>query len=271
MNAGIVRAYKTGIVTSTTIMANGDAFEDAVELARANPGLGVGCHLAVVGGRPVAQPSEVRSLLVDGALPATLTQLVIKLARRSVPTDELVTEFRAQLDRVARTGIKPTHLDTHKHSHTHPQVMTALARVAAEFDVKCVRNPFEGIFALAGVGTLSKWAYLKQSVLSAAIQPGALRFKRLVREHGLKTPDRFFGVKLTGMLHSKAIRSMMESLGEGTAELMCHPGIYDDDLERAQTRLKRERERELEALSDPSLRREAEERGIELINYRELL
>jgi len=272
VNAGIVRAYKTGIVTSTTIMANGEAFEDAIELVRTNPGLGVGCHLAVVGGRPVAEPSRVPSLVDDeGALPATLTQLMIKLARGSVSTDEIAREFRSQLERVALAGIQPTHLDTHKHSHTHPQVMKALARVAAEFGIKCVRNPFEGVFAPARLSSLSKWAYLKQYAISAAIQPGAIEFKRLVREHGLRTPDRFFGVGLTGMLDSAAIRSMMESLGEGTAELMCHPGVYDDDLDRAPTRLKREREHELEALSDPSLRRLAEEQGIELINYGELL
>lgn len=271
VNAGIVRAYKTGIVTSTTIMANGDAFEDAVELARANPGLGVGCHLAVVGGRPVARPSEVRSLVDgEGVLPATLTQLVIKLAR-GVSTDEIAREFRSQLERVTLTGIKPTHLDTHKHSHTHPQVMKALARVAGEFGIKCVRNPFESVFSRARRSDLSKWAYLKQYALSTAIQPGAIQFKRLVQGNGLKTPDRFFGVKLTGMLDSAAIRSMMECLAEGTAELMCHPGLYDDDLERARTRLKRERERELEAFSDRSLRLFAREQGIELITYRELL
>lgn len=272
VNAGIVRAYRTGIVTSTTIMANGEAFEDAVELARANPGLGVGCHLAIVGGRPVAQPSEVRSLVdSQGSLPATLTELMIKLARGAVAAEDIAREFRSQLERVAWAGIKPTHLDTHKHSHTHPQVMKALARVAAEFSIKCVRNPFEGVFAPAQLRSLSKWAYLKQCAMSAAIQPGAIKFRGLVREHCLKTPDRFFGVGLTGMLDSAEIRSMMESLGEGTAELMCHPGVFDDDLDRARTRLKRERERELEALCDPSLTGVAEEKGIELINYGELL
>jgi hopanoid biosynthesis associated protein HpnK len=271
VNAGIARAYKTGIVTSTTIMANGDAFEDAVELARANPGLGVGCHLALVGGRPVAEPSRVSSLVdEEGALLPTLTQLVFRLTRGLVPNDEIASEFRAQVDRVARAGIQPTHLDTHKHSHTHPQVMKALTRVAAEFGIECVRNPFEGVFAPSRLSSLTKWAYLKQYALSAAIQPGAIQFKRLAREHGLKTPDRFLGVGLTGMLDSSAIRSMMESLRPGTAELMCHPGVYDDDLSRAPTRLKREREKELEALSDSSLRRFAEEHGVELINYRGL-
>jgi hopanoid biosynthesis associated protein HpnK len=271
VNAGIARAYKTGIVTSTTIMANGDAFEDAVELARANPGLGVGCHLALIGGRPVAEPSRVSSLVDDdGALAPTLTQLVFKLTRGLISTDEIASEFRAQVDRVARAGIQPTHLDTHKHSHTHPLVMKALTRVAAEFGIGCVRNPFEGVFATSRLRNLTNWAYLKQFALSAAIQPGAIQFKRLVRRHGLKTPDRFLGVGLTGMLDSSAIRSMMESLRPGTAELMCHPGVYDDDLDRAPTRLKREREKELEALSDLSLRRFAEEHGVELINYRGL-
>jgi chitin disaccharide deacetylase len=271
VNRAVVRAFKTGIVTSTTIMANGEAFEDAVELASENSGLGVGCHLAVVGGRPVAPAAEVSSLVDSGGmLPATLTKLMIKLARGSVTTEELVREFRAQVQLTVSAGIAPTHLDTHKHSHTHPRVMEALAQVATEFGIKCIRNPFEHIFSLKRQSALGRWAYLKQYVLSAAISPGEIQFKQLAREYGLKTPDRFFGVKLTGMLDSTAIRSIMESLGECTAELMCHPGVYDDDLERARTRLKRERERELEALSDPSLRQLAEERGIDLINYREL-
>jgi predicted glycoside hydrolase/deacetylase ChbG (UPF0249 family) len=111
---------------------------------------------------------------------------------------------------------------------------------------------------------------MKQSALSAAIQPSSIQFRKLVKKAGLETPNRFFGVKLTGMLDSTAIRSMMESVWEGTAELMCHPGIYDDELERARTRLKREREHELEALCDPSLRSVAERHGVELIDYRGL-
>jgi hopanoid biosynthesis associated protein HpnK len=271
VNRAVVRAFKMGIVTSTTIMANGEAFDDAVKLALANPGLGVGCHLAVVGGLPVAPAADVSSLVdSSGVLPRTLTRLMFKLARGSVPTEELTREFRAQLERVAQAGIKLTHLDTHKHSHTHPRVMKALAKAAAEFGIKCVRNPFENPFLMNRPSPLSDWSCLKQYALSAAISPGVIQFKRLARKNGLKTPDRFFGVRVTGMLDRSAIRSIMESLGEGTAELMCHPGEYDADLERAHTRLKRERERELEALSDPNLRRLAEEQGIELINYRGL-
>lgn len=271
VNAAVVRAFKSGIVTSTTIMANGEAFDDAVELTRTNPGLGVGCHLAIVGERPVAPTDQIPALVDDGgALPATLTKLMTSLARGFVPISQLVIELRAQLERITGSGIKLTHLDTHKHSHIHPRVMEALAIVAREFGITRVRNPFEPIFAPFRLSDLGRWPYLKQTVLSAAISPGAIQFKQLIQEYGLRTPDQFFGVKLTGMLDRRAIRSIMESLGEGTTELMCHPGQYDADLERAHTRLKRGRERELEALSDPDLRRFAEDHGIQLITYREL-
>jgi len=271
VNKGIVQAYKQGIVTSTTIMANGQAFDEAIELARENPGLGVGCHLSIIGGRPVSPTTQIKSLLeAEGTLPPTLTKLALKLTRRSVPLEQIVIEFRAQLERITRRGIKLTHVDTHKHSHTHPQVMKALAIAAAEFGIRYVRNPFEQVFANVSLTGLASWSFMKQSALSAAIQPSAIQFKRVIRNAGFVTPSRFFGVKLTGMLDSMAIRSMMEASWEGTAELMCHPGIYDDELERARTRLKRERERELEALCDPSLRLIAHQHGVELIDYRGL-
>jgi len=268
VNAGIIHAYKTGIVTSTTIMANGEAFEDAVALALANPRLGVGCHLAIVGGRPVAQPDQVRSIVSnEGLLLPTLGRFMLRLARGAVKSDDIAREFRAQVMRVVSAGIIPTHFDSHKHSHVSPPVMKALAAVAREFGVTRVRNPFESVFDRA---SLSGWTNMKQSALSAMIAPGAIRFNRLARKYLLYTPDRFLGVKRTGRLDSEAIRSMMKGLKEGTTELMCHPGFNDPGLESAHTRLKKERERELEALTDPRLRHLAEELGIELISYREL-
>ena len=270
----MARAFKAGILTSATIMANGDAFEDAVEVARSSQGLGIGCHLSAVGGRPVASPRHVDSLLDSGGmLPATLGQLMIKLARGQVRSLDIEHEFRAQVERVVAAGIRPTHLDSHKHTHTHPHVMRALARVAREFAIGAVRNPFESIIAPVQAGATARakpTVYLKQYALSAAISLRAPSFKRLAREYGLRTPDHFFGLRLTGLLDAEAIRSLIKSSKQGTTELMCHPAVYDDELERARTRLKRAREQELEALTDPSVRRLIDEQGIKLVSYREL-
>ena len=56
VNEGIVEAHRHGILTATTLMANGDAFDHAVALARENPSLDVGCHLVLVQGKSVLDP-----------------------------------------------------------------------------------------------------------------------------------------------------------------------------------------------------------------------
>jgi hopanoid biosynthesis associated protein HpnK len=275
VNAGIRRAFESGILTSTTLMANGEAFDEAVGMALANPRLGVGCHLVAVGGRPVAPPAEIPSLVDSkGLLPRTLTDLIKLLVRRRVQVEHLEREFAAQVERVIKAGIMPTHFDSHKHSHTQPLVMRALARVAAAFGIRAVRNPFESLSApvITGVAARARrGVYLKQYVMSATVAARARTFRSILREHGLKTPDFFCGVRLTGLLDAEAVQRVITSLADGTTELMCHPGEYDDELELAATRLKRERQRELEALTDEHARRLASAGSVRLINYREFV
>jgi len=273
VNTGILRAFQSGILTSATLMANGDAFDEAVAMALAAPGLGVGCHLVAVGGRPVAPPAEIASLVdANGMLPRTLTDLLKLLMRGRVKVEHVEREFRAQVERLCAAGITPTHLDSHKHSHTQPMVMTALARVATLFNIRAVRNPFESWRAPVITGLAARarrGGYLKQYVMSATVAPRARAFHRIARQHGLRTPDFFCGVRLTGLLDPEAVRRVIEGLPDGTTELMCHPGVYDDELERAATRLKGERQRELEALIDESVRRAVTAQSVRLINYQE--
>ena len=274
VNAGIFEAHRDGIVTSATIMATAAAFDDAVREASSYPKLGIGVHLVAVGGRPVADPDKIASLVNQkGLFPASLSELALKLIRGAVKTEDIELEFQAQVQRVMAVGIKPTHLDTHKHSHTQTRVMEALARVAADSGIRCVRNPFEALStgSVAGAAARRQRAvHWKQRLTAAAVRAQAGVFKRIVRRHGLLTTDRFYGVALTGLLDSDAMRSIIEVLEDGSAELMCHPAKYDLDLEQAGTRLKRQRQRELEALTDPLIKRLLEERSIELISYRGL-
>jgi hopanoid biosynthesis associated protein HpnK len=274
VNTGIVKAHQSGIVTSTTIMAGGAAFEHGAELAAANPVLGVGVHLVAVGGMPVASPDSIRTLVDDeGRLPATFSQLAIKCARGAVSVEDLRREFSAQIARVKSAGITPTHLDSHKHSHTQPLVMEAMARVAKEFNIRWVRHPFEAVSAGAIAGpaaTQRRAVYLKQRLLGAVVHARAGRFRRLARRYGLSTPDRFYGVALTGLLDTTALRGIIEALDEGVSELMCHPALYDEELQQANTRLKTERSRELEALTDELVLQDLKRHNVALISYREL-
>jgi hopanoid biosynthesis associated protein HpnK len=275
VNAGIARAFREGILTSTTLMPNGEAFDHAVELARATPDLAVGIHLVAVGGRAVAPARDIPSLAdARGSLPPSLVPFLARLACGAVRTEHIEREFRAQVARVLGAGVTPTHLDTHKHTHVHPRVMQALGRVAGDFGIRCVRNPFEGILASPAPGLAApreRATYLKQSALCAAVRPGAPRFRRLAARYRLRAPDHFRGVALTGLLDGDRLCRVIRSLPEGTTELMCHPGVRDDALERASTRLTRQRERDLGALLDPAVRRCLDAAGVSLISYRQLL
>ena len=274
VNQGILTAFKHGILTSTTIMANGDAFEDAVVTALANPGLAVGVYLAIVGGRPVVPLSTVRSLVdAQGRMPRTLSELILRVARRSIDPVEIELEFSAQIERVIRAGIAPTHVDTHKHSQIVGAVAGALARVANRFGITKVRYPFEAArsFSLAGqAARVNRMAYIKQFLQAVTTSPRARSFRRLAGATGLRTPDRFFGIALTGLLDSAALLNVVRMLDHGTSELMCHPGFHDDSLERAPTRLKSQRQRELDALTDPKVLDSIRASGVELISFREL-
>jgi hopanoid biosynthesis associated protein HpnK len=272
VNRGIVQAFREGILTSTTIMANGPAFDDAVEQAQANPALGVGCHLVLVGGRAVARPGEVPSLVdSDGRLAESLLSLVARLACGIVKPGHIERELRAQVERIRGAGIEPTHFDTHKHTHILPQVMEPLAKVANEFGITRIRKPFESTRKMLDLlrGGTDGRPSISQRAKSAAARAAAPRFRRLAAAHGLRTPDYFFGIAITGRLGAAALLRILEGLPDGTSELMCHPGVCDEDLDRTATRLKHQREVELAGLLDPAARRASTDRGIELISYRE--
>ena len=132
VNQGIVEAHRGGILTATTLMANGAAFDDAVRLARETPTLDIGCHLVLVGGR---------SLVTGKAFPPTVVPTAGGAGRgaRSAPT----MNWRRRCGASSTAGIQPTHLDTHKHTHLAPPVLEAVARLGEEFGIRWVRRPFD--------------------------------------------------------------------------------------------------------------------------------
>jgi hopanoid biosynthesis associated protein HpnK len=273
VNAGILDAFRDGILTSTTLMAIGDAFDDAVRLARENPELGVGCHLVLVGERATAAAKTIPTLAgADGRLPGSLAELVGRLALGRVRQADIETELRAQIGRITAAGIRPTHVDTHKHTHLYPRVMQAVARVAAEFGIGAVRKPYESLRTLFGGGREGRGerGEMGRSITAAAAGAGRGRFRRVAQAKGLRTPDHFCGIRWTGSLGAEDVVRLVERLPEGTTELMCHPGYRDAELDGKATRLKGERQRELEALRAPEVARVVQERGIRLISYREL-
>jgi predicted glycoside hydrolase/deacetylase ChbG (UPF0249 family) len=253
VNEGIVEAHRKGILTATTLMANGSAFDDAVRLAHEVPTLDVGCHLVLIGGT---------SLITARPLPLTVPQLLAALARREI---RVYDELAAQIRRIVDARVQPTHLDTHKHTHLAPPVLDAVARLSEESGIRWVRRPFDlPLNAMRGAVPRMK------RLTSGAVSLLRRRFHRVLEKHGCRTTDHFAGFQITGRFHTAGLVELLGALPEGSTELMCHPGRCGDALRNARTRLKESREEELAALTAPETRTALERNGIELVSYRGL-
>lgn len=241
VNQGIVQAHRHGILTAATLMANGPAFADAVRLAKETPTLDIGCHLVLVGEAPY---------------PPTLTKLVAAVMLGRI---RIYEELVAQVRRIQDSGLTPTHLDTHKHTHLLPQVLDAVARISEEFRIPWVRKPFDHPGQPGGVGWKNRLMRL-----------GGRISTRALARHGCRSTDWFTGFGITGNYDAGMLAAVIRALPEGTTEFMCHPGVCGADLRSARTRLKESREAELRALVSPEAREAVREAGVELVSYRDL-
>jgi chitin disaccharide deacetylase len=242
VNRGIVEAHQHGILTSTTLMADGRAFDDAVWLARENPSLDIGCHLVLVGEPP---------------FPATVAKLMQAVALKRIRIHE---DLAAQVRRILDAGLRPTHLDTHKHTHLLPMVLDAVAQISEEFGIPWVRRPFDFPMRPGGIG----W---KKRATSRAFGVVRRRFLRVLRQHGCRFTDHFAGFQITGNYDAAALVSLIRALPEGSTEFMCHPGRCGEELRAASTRLKESREQELRALTSPEVRAALEEADVRLVGF----
>jgi hopanoid biosynthesis associated protein HpnK len=275
VNRAIVEAHTHGIVTSTTLMANGRAFEDAVILAKTVPRLSVGCHVVLIDGEPVLDAEQLPSITSGNSGGVRFRDGLKLFAARALAGrldgDEIENEASAQIYKVQSAGLSVSHIDTHKHTHLFPAVLQPLLRAARNCGVRAVRNPFGPRKPLRSSELLKRpglWTRYAEVKLFRVL---AAKFRDAAYREGLITPDGTLGIVVTGALDEKLFRAIAEIIPDGTWEFVCHPGHNDDDLKRANTRLRESRETELRVLTMPEARELLSSQGISLISYRELL
>jgi chitin disaccharide deacetylase len=271
VNRGIAQAHRNGIVTSSSLLANGGAFDDGVKVARVLPALGVGVHLNLSDGAPVAGSKAVPSLVDErGELSGGPEQLLLKLARRKLKLSDVEREWDAQIEKIRAAGIAPTHLDGHKHVHMLPGLFPIALKLAKKHSIAAIRisneaSPLRN--ALSGKNGGNSRIELKQGVQARGLKLLARDAHKLADKAGIESADYFCGIAQTGVLTREGVLNLLESLPEGTTELMCHPGYLDEDLAASDTRLQNSRAAELEILTDITVRKSVASHGIRLINY----
>jgi hopanoid biosynthesis associated protein HpnK len=271
VNQAIIDGHRNGIITSTTLMANGMAFEQAVTASAANPALGVGVHLNLTQGRPICTASQIPSIVTpEGFHYPTPEVLARRILTRKVDLGHIEAELRNQIQKIVSAGVHVTHLDGHKHIHLLPPIFDVVLRLAREFGIQCVRCPIEPATSALGPlqsGRRGRLRMAKQYLLARALSSLAGWQREKVARAGLHCPDHFYGLSQTGFLDRELLERMILEVPAGTSEIMCHPGYMDDALLQTRTRLRTQRETELQALTEPRIRQLVNDLQINLISY----
>ncbi|HET6430212.1 MAG TPA: ChbG/HpnK family deacetylase [Phycisphaerae bacterium] len=265
VNRGIFQAHREGIVSSATLAANMPAAEAALAALDKHPRLGVGLHLNVCQGRPLSR-SAAEVLAPDGgAMDRTGAEVIrLCLLHRRLALAAIQEEFTAQVEWALAAGLRPTHVDTHRHVHAWPAVFRLVGRLCERYDIPFVRRHRE---VLIGRG----WprAPRKQRRTSRILNLLGRRCERIAP--GLLGTTGTLGVAHTGAIDRAFLRRAIGALGPGVTEIMTHPGCADGLEVGATTRLLESRQAELEALCDGDLIRGLADRGIERVHYGQLI
>lgn len=292
VNQAIIEAHQNGVVTSSTLMANGRAFREAVELAKQSPNLSVGCHVVLVDGHPVSRPEQVRTLLVPTEPSSPLRRgsvrsvsasmspenkfydgfgnIAIRSLRGKIPASQVEEEVTAQIRKIQGSGIHVSHVDAHKHTHMLPGVAGAIMRAASACGVRAIRNPFLPITPLIFAHVMRRPKLWKRYTEVTLLRKYRDSFQKRVKEIGMVTTDGSFGVVVTGALDEDLFRAIIGSIPDGTWEFVCHPGYNDAELGLVRTRLRESRVKELGVLTSEFARQTLAKHHIELISYRDL-
>ncbi|HET8530606.1 MAG TPA: ChbG/HpnK family deacetylase [Methylomirabilota bacterium] len=230
VSRGILDAHRRGIVTSTTLLVNRPVDPTLIEALKSS-GLGVGLHMNLTLGPPVAPARRVASL-VDGE--GRFVRDAREAAQRA-RKDEARIELGMQIDEFRRImGRFPTHLDSHHHVGRHEPILELVLD-----------------FALA---------------IKVPVRTQDPEVRAMARKLALKTPDHFMGESgPDAYWSSERVLAHLRELPGGVTEFMTHPGYYDDDL--SYSRYGRQRETEMTGLTDPQARALIEREGIRLIHF----
>ena len=263
INAGIIKGYKEGFITSTSLMPSAPCWQEAVQLAQENPQLGIGVHLTLVGSVASVLPAGKVSSLLDeqGLFLPDYVAFAKRFYSGSIKSSELEAELRAQIERALEAKINITHIDSHQHTHVLPGINALVLKLCNEYNIIRVRIPKEGYFFTGGFQT-GVGRLIGRSGLSFCADMAALRADSL----GLRHPQHFYGMLAGGHLNAQLIANILRQLPEGVSEIMTHPGLDSAALGKAFSWQYHWRE-ELDAYLDAGNKALLKELGIEPVSF----
>ena len=260
INRAVEISFQKGCLRSATVMAGGKAFDDAVEIAKKNTGLGVGIHFTLANGFPVLSPEQIPSLVTEeGVFYENYVVFLRRYLQGKISRKEIKAELAAQLEKVQSTGLKLTHFDSHQHLHHFPGIIGIAIDLAKSANISAMRVSTTKIFdgelesigqfiGRLGLGSLAKYA------------------ARKAHRQGIKTPEHFSGIVAGESVSENFLSNLIENLQEGTTEVMLHPGT-DNKILQDYCSWEHDFEAELSAVTSPKILKLLEDKNISAVNF----
>ena len=260
INRAVKIACRKGCLRSTSIMAGGIAFDHAVTIAKSLPELGVGIHLTLSDGNPILPPEEIPSLVTpQGTFHENHAVFLGLCLHRKINFAEVRAELAAQIEKVQRTGLKITHVDSHQHLHHWIQVSNIVLDLAQRAGIDAIRisdaKVFEGNYDAMGqiIGRFGLSALAKMTA-------------RQAHKRNFRTPNHFEGIVAGESITESFMTRIIKHLPEGTTEVMLHPGTANVVLEDF-CKWSHDFEAELDAVTSPKVLALLEEKNIAAVNF----
>ncbi len=264
VNHAIIQAHREGVLTSASLMINEGAADKAVRLAKENPTLAVGLHLALVLGRSSLSHTEIPHLVdpqnnfTHSSLQAGVKYYFSAAARR-----ELRQEMRAQFTKFVATGLPFSHVDGHTHLHMHPVIFDELIKLCEEYNVRRVRI-VKGEMHLSL--RLDRTSLPLKLVWGTVFNLLARHCEKKLRGRGFVVPEKVYGLLQTGNMNEDYLLGLIPQMPRLTTEIYAHPILPEAEEAKANPR----GASELQALLSPRVHAAIRSAGFELSTYEKI-
>jgi predicted glycoside hydrolase/deacetylase ChbG (UPF0249 family) len=274
VNKAVFHAHTEGLLTSATIMANMPAADEAVEIARQLPSLGVGVHLNLTDARPLSVEPGLQPLLDnDGKFTCSPSKLAFLSIAGHKIRNAIKTELAAQIQWVIDKGLKPTHLDSHRHIHVFPGLFSITCRLAKGFNIPAIRWVFEPKEICR-----MPWPLPREGGRERARTMRTMaKINRIQNPEFLKT-DALLGIAHAGKINVSFFKAVALYNTAPTAEIMTHPGFVEAASQNGASKnpnqpidaVLYQQKVELESLCSERTKQYFKDAGIKLVHYGQL-
>jgi len=255
INEAVIRAHKEGILTCASLMVNEPAFKEAVELAKANPALGVGLHLTLLCGHCTLSPRQIPGLVNSNSeFTNSPGGAGFRYFFHSSLREQLRAEIHAQFERFRETGLPLDHVNGHLHLHLHPTVFGILMEAATQLRIERLRLTFDPFWLNL---KLASGHFFYRSVHASIYHLLSARARPVLQRRKIRHASHVFGLLQNARVNETYISRLLQCLPAGDSELYSHPSL-DEFIN------------EFQALVSPKVREMVQKLGIKLIRYQDL-